>query len=127
MSRYDSWILENYPTSDKAYGKCREAAQSMVKAFPELAVTNGFVYDALWGEREHWWCKDQEGAIVDPTRCQFPAVIEYQEVDNDHPVRKYPRERCHECGEHYYRTPELGGTMHNDTCHRRYIAHLNSV
>lgn len=122
---YSDWIKKHYPTDKEAYGQCQPAAKAMKEAFPELAVTNGFIEDGMWGERAHWWCKDENGEIVDPTRIQFPALFDYTEIDDEHPARKYPQDRCHDCGEYYYRTPELKGKMHNAECHERYVAYLN--
>jgi hypothetical protein len=126
MADYIKWIESNYPTSKESYGNCKEAVTKMKEAFPELTVTNGFVFDAMWGDRAHWWLKTEDGSIVDPTFNQFPAFVEYTEIDDNHPARNYPLARCHECGDQYYETPELKGVMHTKACEGRYIAYLNS-
>lgn len=126
MTKYIQWIKENYPTSLESYGNCKEAVNKMKVAFPELTITNGFVYDALRGERMHWWLKCEDGTIVDPTFNQFPALMDYNEIDDNHPARKYSQARCHQCGDYYYETPELKGVMHTTTCQDRYVAYLNS-
>lgn len=120
---YKNWIEEHYPTIGSAYGHCQEAVQLMKEAFPELEVTNGFAITS-WGDREHWWLKDSEGNVVDPTAHQF-VLFGYEEIDDTHPARNYPRRRCMDCGEYYYQTPELDGIMHTKACEKSYAAYIN--
>lgn len=122
---YKQWIQDNYPTGQSAYGNCATASKSMRAAFPELRITNGFLYDAMWGERAHWWLVAPDGAVVDPTRSQFPCPMDYIEISDNHPERKYPKARCYHCGEYYYVMPELKGTMHTIECQNAYINYLN--
>ena len=123
---YDEWIQRNYPTKIQSYGNCKKAVDEMKSVFPELTATNGFVEDAYWGERAHWWLKDEAGEIVDPTKSQFNGLLGYTEIDDNHPARNYPEARCHNCGDSYYETPELKGVMHTKACENAYISYLNS-
>jgi hypothetical protein len=109
----------------------------MVKAFPELRKTNGFVHFHELSSvepRAHWWLKDRAGKIVDPTAHQFPEycgfpILRYEEIDDSHDARKFEQARCHNCGDYYYLNPEikLKGVMHNEDCNRAYVNYLNGV
>lgn len=123
--KYQAWIEERYPDYARSAGECAQACKAMKEAFPELEVTNGFVTVLDYPEpRQHWWCKTANGTIVDPTKKQYPFILDYEEIDEAHPARNYPQARCHQCGEHYYETPELNGTMHTKTCEREYTEYL---
>lgn len=97
---YKSWIEANV---DKPLGACHETSTAMVKAFPELRQARGHYYCAFWGEREHWWCVDADGTVVDPTAAQFPSEGNghYEELDPNAPE---PIGKCLECGAYTYRT-----------------------
>lgn len=68
-------------------------SEALVKANPELILVRGHYHDPLWGEQAHWWTKDANGVINDPTARQFPSkgTGEYVEFDG--------RIQCSECGE----------------------------
>lgn len=120
--QYENWINENYPTRESAYGKCSEAVDNMISTFPELSKVRGWVDDAYWGEREHWWCLDTENNIVDPTRKQFPAPYNYRPWDEskgDPPVSK----PCLDCGLGFYGE----GYFCSKRCEVAYMAYLNGV
>ena len=51
--KYRDWITQH--VQGDGYGQCAEVTQAMVIAFPELRQVRGHVFDALWGERAHWW------------------------------------------------------------------------
>ncbi len=57
----------------KYRGKCKEMSEALVAADPTLTLVRGHYHDAFWGEQAHWWCKQADGTIVDPTRFQFPT------------------------------------------------------
>jgi len=127
---YKEWINKNYPDMQSALAKCKEASQKMAKVFPELRVTNGFAHFITCEPRDHWWCVDKEGNIIDPTAHQFPEylgspIIEYEEIDENHDARKFPKARCMNCGEYYYQKPEMKGQMHNAKCESEFINYLN--
>lgn len=66
----------------KFRGKCREMSEALAAENPNLTVVRGWYWDAFWGQQPHWWCKDQDGNIVDPTKKQFPDQNgEYEEFD----------------------------------------------
>lgn len=58
-------------------GQCKEACEEMRKAFPELMVVPGHVM-CIWGKRGHIWLVAPNGDTIDPTRKQFPGVVEYE-------------------------------------------------
>jgi len=121
---YKSWIEENYGTLEASMGRCKEACEHMKSVFPELQITNGFVTLAFVGAPQmHWWLKDPEGNIVDPTKYQYcTPAIEYEEINDDHPARNYRRAKCMNCGEYYY---EIGPVMHNAQCEKEFTDYLN--
>lgn len=56
-------------------GRCHEMALAAAKADPSLTVVRGHYWCPLWNAEEpHWWCVDDTGDIVDPTREQFPSA-----------------------------------------------------
>jgi hypothetical protein len=123
--KYQEWINNYYPTSASSYGNCKEAVVLMIKSFPELIPTNGFVHVYSWNkDRQHWWLKTKEGEIIDPTKNQFPGPIDYSEVDDSHPVRNYESCRCHNCDNRYYLTPGLSNVVCSDACHIEYQRYL---
>lgn len=75
-------------------GKCKEYSEALAANNPELTIVRGWYYCPVWNsEEEHWWCKDQDGNIHDPTKLQFPSagIGEYKEFDGYYP--------CIQCGE----------------------------
>jgi hypothetical protein len=65
-------------------GKCKEMCEKLVRDNPELTMVRGFYWCPIWNKDEpHWWCKDKQGNIVDPTVNQFPSkgVGYYTEFD----------------------------------------------
>lgn len=51
-------------------GKCKEYVDKLCLENPELIKVRGYYYD--YGSIEqHWWVKDKEGNIIDPTKLQF--------------------------------------------------------
>jgi hypothetical protein len=126
VKKYNEWIEKNY-NPQTAYGNCAEAVKLMQKDFPELVTTNGFVHDVRWGQREHWWLKTPSGEIVDPTKAQFPFVMEYEEIDDKHPARNFERSVCANCGEHYYIGKDYDdSTVCSSKCWTAYASYLNA-
>jgi hypothetical protein len=76
----------------KYRGKCKELAEEEIKKNPSLILVRGYYYDVVWGKEQHWWCKDENGKIVDPTKDQFPTkgFGEYEEYDGN--------VECSQCG-----------------------------
>jgi hypothetical protein len=116
---YAQWIDENYPTQVAAFGACHEATDRMVAAFPELRQVRGYYVDRRWGEREHWWCVDPAGQVVDPTARQFPSrgYGEYVELD---PTARQPTGKCPECGGYAFD----GETFCSEDHKTSYMAYL---
>jgi len=118
---YQQWI-DNYLRgldSLGALGMCGPATAAMQLEFPELRRARGYVYDACWGDRTHWWCVAPDGEIVDPTASQFPALVtgSYQELGVDDPI---PSGRCPNCGDTVYD----GATFCNDRCYSEMVSSL---
>lgn len=121
--RYEHWIEERvYRANGFGYGKCRDIATEMVAAFPELSLRKGVFVDRAIGRRTHWWVRDPEGRIVDPTARQhpvgkvFPADESYYEDMTDWTEEQImavvPTGRCMNCGgDVYWRK-----TFCNDKC-----------
>lgn len=56
-------------------GKCKEMSEALVKADPSLRLVRGHYWCPIWNSNEqHWWCEDQAGNVVDPTKDQFPSA-----------------------------------------------------
>jgi len=123
LNKYKQWIDTYYGTYTDALGRCKEACTEMKRKFPELTVTNGFVSSA-WEEnnREHWWLKDLEGQIIDPTRMQYRNIepIEYEEIDDNHIARQKPRKHCPNCGGYFY----SDGYLCSEKCEKEYTDYI---
>ena len=64
-------MISNYM---KYRGKCKEFCEELVSKNSHLEMVRGWYYDPIWNRKEpHWWCKDKEGKIHDPTSLQFAA------------------------------------------------------
>lgn len=131
-SEYKQWIIDNYPTPNSAINLCREACEKMKEAFPELTLTNGLIQVGTEkDERTHWWCKDPEGNVVDPTAHQYKIfgmrIVFYNEIDDEHDLRKYPQGKCANCGETYFIGKNNWGdsTTCSSKCFQDYCDYLN--
>lgn len=62
---------------EKAYGNCYKQCMKLAEVFPNLKIIQGTVLDICWGERDHFWCVDENNIIIDPTKIQFPGLFEY--------------------------------------------------
>ena len=76
----------------KYRGKCKEASEAACALDATLTLVRGHYDCPIWGKQEHWWCRRQDGTILDPTAKQFPSggIGEYVEFDG--------RVECAECG-----------------------------
>lgn len=123
---YADWIEDYVSRQPDRFvrGKCAEATQLMVEAFPELRRVAGFVH-CTWGRDQHWWCAAPDGSVVDPTKSQFQLVFEYEELDLADPeaVKRIPTGMCPNCGGEVYE----GASICSPRCEREYIRYLNSV
>lgn len=75
----------------KYRGKCKELCEELVAQNSVLTLVRGYYLDAFWGEQPHWWCKDENNNIIDPSKKQFPDQNgDYVEFDGFH--------ECSQCG-----------------------------
>jgi hypothetical protein len=115
--RYGAWIAAH----GYGRGQCAEATEAMVAAFPELQRVRGHV--VLLGRAKrptHWWCITPDGAIVDPTRSQFPGLVGYDEWTEG---AEEPVGRCCNCSEYIYPSSGYTDTVCSDACARAYEAY----
>ncbi len=77
----------------KYRGKCKESCEDLVKKDSSLTLVRGHYICPINGKEQHWWCKDSDGNIIDPTVKQFITKgvgAEYVEFDG--------MIACDECG-----------------------------
>jgi len=65
-------------------GKCRELSIAACKENNDLILVQGYYHCPFTGKNQHWWTKDDDGVIHDPTKDQFAPLGEYEEI-------KFPR------------------------------------
>jgi hypothetical protein len=130
---YAAWIMEHCPDYKSAYGMCSGTTVNMVEAFPELRRVRGHYHCPSWGEREHWWCVDERGSVVDPTAHQFPgrapavslpldvATARYEEFTGDD--SELPTGVCMDCGLAVYND----ATFCSSGCEEATCAYLNDI
>lgn len=127
---YEEWIESYVSRQHERFvrGKCKEACEEMVKAFPELRLAAGFAH-VTWGQDEHWWCVALNGAIVDPTKSQFhfSEVFQYEELDLADPKTKQriPIGKCPNCGDRIY-PGGYSASICSEDCEKSYVSYLNS-
>jgi hypothetical protein len=87
----------------------------MQQQFPELTRLRGHILLASGDYRTHWWLKDQEGNIIDPTIGQFKIrIVEYIPWKEGSPE---PCGKCMCCGEWSYFEPHA--------CSEKCVKELN--
>lgn len=82
-------------------GQCKVLSDAAVKADPTLTLVRGHIFVPGWPsepEQAHWWCKRQDGTILDPSWEQFPfhsppSAMSYTEFDGTF--------MCDNCGESF--------------------------
>lgn len=85
----------------KYRGKCKEFCDEAIKADPTLTLVRGHYFCPIWNSDEpHWWCVKPDGAIVDPTKLQFPS----RGVGTYTPFNGMLE--CAECGKEFPETPD---------------------
>lgn len=78
----------------KYRGKCKEMSEALIAQNPELALVRGHYHCPIDGPQQHWWCKDKDGKVIDPTVKQFKVGFgEYVEFDG--------RCQCDNCGKEF--------------------------
>ena len=97
-------------------GKCKEYAEAAIEADPTLTLVRGWYDDPSWGRQEHWWCKRDDGTIVDPTSGQFTlgGVAEWYEEF----AGLYP---CEQCGRETPEAELVEGRCCSDRCFMRMV------
>ena len=84
-------------TDYKKYrGKCKEMSEALCASDSNLTLVRGFYHDPIYGKEQHWWCKQTDGTIIDPTAKQFPfgGISElYEEFSGTC--------ECDECGKYF--------------------------
>jgi len=99
MNKYANWIQKKLESNDPC-GKCEKWCHEMIKVFPELKLQRGFYHCLIWGKREHWWLKDKNDEIIDPTIKQFPNTFgTYEKWIEGTPE---PTGKCSNCGQYCY-------------------------
>lgn len=130
MNQYKEWIktwLETH--GDSGYGKCQQAVETMITAFPELRIARGHV-NSTWGRRAHWWCVGPDSQVIDPTVSQFPGIWSYDEWKPGDEVRIG---KCMNCGDeiwcpvHTLDTPPRQKCVCSEECERTLMADFNTL
>ncbi|KKW12998.1 MAG: hypothetical protein UY48_C0006G0051 [Candidatus Gottesmanbacteria bacterium GW2011_GWB1_49_7] len=121
---YTTWIAQYAVRNNNVLaGFCYSASVEMQKAFPELILCRGYVYES----REHWWLKTLDGEIVDPTAAQFTIFCEvllksdYEEYSPEIHGPE-PIGRCMKCGDYCYESVEGASSI---ACGTECLAELN--
>ena len=97
MNIYNVWISEY---AGDTYRKCKEVTEEMQAIFPELHIAKGMVTILENGkDYQHQWLVDTDGNIVDPTKNQWVAILEYKEIKPGDPE---PIGKCYGCGDWVY-------------------------
>lgn len=114
--KYANWIAANYPDRRAALAMCAEATERMATTFPELKRIRGHVF--LLGfehGREHWWCADSAGNIIDPTKIQYEGylVMGYEEWNEEN---EEPCGKCMNCGEYCFKSQGGSPNACSDSC-----------
>ncbi|MCK9567537.1 hypothetical protein M0R72_01145 [Candidatus Pacearchaeota archaeon] len=123
---YAEWIAAYIESQNGiVYGQCSSAVAAMVKVFPELRIVRGHVFDLQLGQRSHWWLVTAAGEIVDPTKGQFPCLMEYEEWVPGTEVRVGA---CMQCGADIWEAVDSldGPPIHRNFCSSECEAELIS-
>lgn len=117
---YEQWIIDNWTD---ALGTCAEQTTKMAERFPELKRIRGHYMCPIWGEREHWWLVTPSGAVIDPTREQFPSGGRGVYVPWDEHAEE-PIGKCANCGGYSYESKGGNNTVCGDACARSYCVYM---
>lgn len=56
-------------------GRCKALSEAWVREHPDYTLVRGSYFCPMWNREEpHWWTKDAEGKIYDPSARQFPSA-----------------------------------------------------
>lgn len=116
--RTNEQLMEDYK---KFRGKCKEYCEKEIENDPTLKLVRGHYYCPFWGEQAHWWCLAPNGAIIDPTKAQFPSngIGEYIEFDG--------KINCSNCGKEMKEEEasfESNYAFCSYKCHGRFVGVL---
>ena len=109
------------------YGKCKEYVDYISDRIPELEKVRGFYHCPLWGKRQHWWLKDKDGNIFDPTVSQFPSkgIGTYEEYDPE--IHLTPIGKCLNCGDLIYESKGYGDSACDEECYSKILSSFRRV
>ena len=116
-NKYEQWIAEN---TDDVIGKCEDVTKEMQEVFPELYRVRGFYHCSPILKREHWWLKDKNGKIIDPTKKQFISDGGTYEEWNE--GAEEPSGKCLNCGDYCYK----GSNFCKSECYDEFVKSLGN-
>jgi hypothetical protein len=118
MTNILSHLAEDCEETDysKYRGKCKQYVDKLIEENPKLVAVRGFYHCPVWGKQQHWWAKDEDGKIIDPTVKQFPTkgiCAEYEEFDGYF--------ECENCGKSVHEEEAYFVEHHIYCCSRCYM------
>ena len=93
-------------------------SEELVRADSSLILVRGHYICPFWGEQPHWWAKDLNGNIHDPTSRQFPSKGSGEYIEFDGSVE------CSECGKSMKEEEarfESNYAFCSTRCHMRFV------
>lgn len=58
----------------KYRGMCKTLSEEECKKNTNFKLMKGWYYCPIWNsEEQHYWCEDEKGNIIDPSKLQFPS------------------------------------------------------
>lgn len=102
----------------KYRGNCYKECEKLVAENPALKMVRGHYDDPIWGPQPHWWCVNEAGEVIDPTKNQFPSkgFAEYIEFDGN--------VECSQCGRRMKEDEahfESNYCFCSTPCHMRFV------
>lgn len=99
-------------------GRCKEMSEALIQTNPTFTLVRGHYHCPFWGEQPHWWTKDLNGKVIDPTARQFPSkgMGDYVEFDGNID--------CSECGKQMKEEDadiEGNYAFCSTKCHMRFV------
>jgi hypothetical protein len=99
----------------KYRGKCKAMSEELCNNNSSLTLVRGYYFCPFWNVTEqHWWTKETDGTIVDPTKEQYPSKGNGEYIEFDGMCE------CEECGALF---PENKGTFHGSHAFCSYICY----
>lgn len=132
FEKYNNWIQANVGDNN-GYGLCHGICEKMKEEFPELELRKGHFFSTFWGKRPHWWLRDPNKKIVDPTSLQHPDGLYFPpddckyedmtDLSDKELMEIVPTGRCADCGEDVYKNDSFCSKSCQDATER----YLNSI